>query len=191
LRQILRSNHRKVLERRPGTILGGIDFYKYVENNPQNAKNPSGQRSAILWVETNCPELMPKEEARRARLMNLTGNFLLSLPQWQAALACRTAVTLLGLIIWGLIVWEIRHLAKYPKKIAPRVIMVLAIVAAFTSQVKLMDRFSLEESKLPNFYYFICIEGGVGLVLLYGTVLVEWRKDKSKANGPSLGNKKG
>jgi len=87
---------------------------------------------------------------------------------------------LLGLMIWGLMVWEICHLAKYPKKIAPRVLMGLVVLGAFSSQVALMEHYSPEDAKRPHFDYFVFIESGSGLVLMFGTMLMEYRKDKSR-----------
>jgi hypothetical protein len=97
----------------------------------------------------------------------------------------RVLVPLLGLIVWGIIYLHARYAYKLQrggKKFAIQFSLLLGTAALVVLQVNLMERLTPEDAYGNYFFWFILIECGGGLMVLF-TTLIRGRAKKRKADG--------
>jgi len=98
------------------------------------------------------------------------------LPSTDTIVLSRVLVPLLGLIVWGACYLNARCAYRLPRG-AKRAIMQIALVfgsiVIFVLQLWLMEHLTSEDAYGSYFFYFILIECGGGLVVLFSTLFRE------------------
>ena len=97
----------------------------------------------------------------------------------------RVLIPLLGLVVWGNIYLHARYayrLQRSRNKFAIQLSLLLGAVALVVLQINLMERLTPEDAYGNYFFWFILIECGGGLVVLF-TTLIRGRARSRKADG--------
>jgi hypothetical protein len=98
------------------------------------------------------------------------------LPSTDAVVLCRVLVPLLGLVVWAFCYLNARcayRLPKGAKRAITQLALVLGSIVIFVLQVQLMEHLTSEDAYGSYFFYFVLIECGGALAVLFGTLLHE------------------